>query len=219
MRGIWILLSSLGIALQLLVINALVRGAIRRYRALFAYVVVLFLTTIVEAAVFYRPAATWITTDYYWAFDAVRQALIFLIVLSFTDQALPGSHRVPSVRGVLWGGAALFVAASLYFTRDPVFGRWMTDLSRNLGFLAVALNMILWAVLLRSRRVDRVLLMVTGGMGIQMAGKAIGHSLRQVSGNGVLPGNLVLVLSHLLCLYIWWQAFRRFDPSRARSLE
>ena len=52
--------------------------------------------------------------------------------------------------------------------------------------------------------------MVSGGMGIQMAGKAIGHSLRQLSRSAMMPGDLVIVLSHLLCLYIWWQAFRHY---------
>jgi hypothetical protein len=61
--------------------------------------------------------------------------------------------------------------------------------------------------------------MVSGGLGIQMAGKAIGHSLRQLSPLNPLAGDLVIVLSHLLCLYIWWHAFRRFDPEAAARLE
>ena len=85
----------------------------------------------------------------------------------------------------------------------------MTRFSRNLGFLAVLLNLVLWAALLKHRRPDQTLLLVSGGMGIQMAGKAIGHALRQLSPSTVTAGNLVIVLSHLLCLYIWWQAFRK----------
>jgi hypothetical protein len=212
-------LSSVGIVLQLLVIAALLRGGIRKYRVLFVYVVVLFLTTVMEAASFYSPSVLIGRSYYYWSFDAVRQALIYLIVLSFIDQALPRIRSGLPVRQFLWGGAALFAAGSLILTREPVLGRWMTDLSRNLGFLAVVLNMVLWAVLLKSRQGDRLLLMVTGGMGIQMAGKAIGHSLRQLSRSGIAMGDLILVLSHLLCLYIWWQAFRRFDPGATPSLE
>jgi hypothetical protein len=33
--------------------------------------------------------------------------------------------------------------------------------------------------------------------------------LRQLSHSTLTLGNLVIVLSHLLCLYIWWQAFRK----------
>jgi hypothetical protein len=93
----------------------------------------------------------------------------------------------------------------------------MTQLSRNLGFLAVILNLVLWAVLIKSQRADRTLLMVSGGIGIQMAGKAIGHSLRQLSRSTIVAGDLTIVLSGLLCLYIWWQAFRP-SGQRARGL-
>jgi hydrogenase-4 membrane subunit HyfE len=92
----------------------------------------------------------------------------------------------------------------------------MTQLSRDLGFLAVILDLALWAVLIQSRRPDRTLLMVSAGMGIQMAGKAIGHSLRQLSRSAIVPGNLIIVLSGLLCLYIWWQAFRHYDQNAPR---
>jgi F0F1-type ATP synthase assembly protein I len=84
----------------------------------------------------------------------------------------------------------------------------MTKLARNLSFCSVILNLALWAVLIKARHTDRRLLLISGGLGVQMAGKAIGHSLRQVSASTVLAGNLVYVLSHLACMYIWWQAFR-----------
>jgi uncharacterized membrane protein YsdA (DUF1294 family) len=108
-------------------------------------------------------------------------------------------------------GSVLFAALSLYFSRKHLLDLWMTQFSRNVGFLAVILNLILWAALLKRRRPDPTLLLLSGGMGIQMAGKAIGHSLRQLRLT-VTTGDLVIVLSHLLCLYIWWQAFRK--PSR-----
>ena len=109
---------------------------------------------------------------------------------------------------MLIAGSVLFAALSLYFTYNHGLDLWMTQFSRNVGFLAVILNLILWAALLKHRRPDQTLLLVSGGMGIQMAGKAIGHSLRQLRLT-VTTGNLVIVLSHLLCLYIWWQAFRK----------
>jgi uncharacterized membrane protein YsdA (DUF1294 family) len=94
----------------------------------------------------------------------------------------------------------------------------MTQFSRNVGFLAVILNLVLWAALLKHRRPDQTLLMVSGGIGIQMAGKAIGHSLRQWRPT-VTTGDLVIVLSHLLCLYIWWQAFRKPSEEPAEIRE
>jgi len=215
MRVVWITLSSTGIVLQVLLITALLRGVMRGYIVLFAYLVALFLTTAAEAAAFYNADLFNQTSRYYWVIDAVRQFLIFLVVLSFIRQGLGETSRRPMQVRLLWGGAVAFGLASLLVTRDPVVSRWMTNLSRNLGFLAVILNLVLWAVLIQHRRGDRTLLVVTGGMGIQMAGKAVGHSLRQLSPAAWTAGNLIIVLTHLLCLYIWWQAFRQPAPEQA----
>ena len=190
-------------------------GALRTIQgALLLHVVLLFLTTVVEASAFYNADLFARATRYYWAIDAVRQGLIFVLVISLIYGAMDRSEKRAVVRRALVGGALLFVCVSLYFTWDPRPGRWMTQLSRNLGFLAVILNLVLWAALIQSRRADRTLLMVSGGMGIQMAGKAIGHSLRQLSRSTIRAGDLIIVLSHLLCLYIWWQAFRHYRPER-----
>jgi len=54
-------------------------------------------------------------------------------------------------------------------------------------------------------------------MGIQMAGKAVGHSLRQMSPLLVTSGDLILVFSHLICLWFWWQAFAAYPPAPAQS--
>lgn len=219
MRIVWILLSSLGITFQVLVVAAMLRRWVGRFRVLFAYVVVLFLTTVMEAAAFYSTHVYAQTLSYYWLNDTIRQGLIFLVVLSFIGQALDRSASAVALRRALWFGAALFVAISLYLTKGPGINVWMTSFSRNLGFLAVLLNLVLWAVLLRYRRSQRLLLAVSGGMGIQMAGKAIGHSLRQLTPAAPEAGDFVLVLTHILCLYIWWTAFRRVDPAHAPQLE
>jgi len=213
MAYVWWSTLLVGVALQVLIVAALLRGGSRQFRVLFVYVIVLLLTTVAEAAAFYNANLFKQASRYYWTIDAVRQILIFLVVLSFVHQALAGASRRPLLGRLLWGVVAVFSIASLILTKDPILGYWMTNLSRNLGFLAVILNLVLWAVLIQYRRGDRILLMVTGGMGIQMAGKAVGHSLRQLSPAAWPAGNLILVLSHLVCLYIWWQAFRR-RPTR-----
>jgi hypothetical protein len=208
----WWPVILLGVALQILVIAALLRGRYREFRLLFVYVLVLFLTTVIDAAIFYDRELYAQVSRYYWVTDLIRQALIFLVVLSFIHRALDRDRRALPVR-VLWAGAGLAFFGLLFLTRDPTAVYWSRNLSRNLGFLAVILNLALWALLIRFRREDHVLLMVTGGMGLQMAGKAIGYSLRRLSSSTVVIGDLVIVLSHLLCLYIWWQAFRR-RPTR-----
>lgn len=211
MNYVWIALSSVGIALQLLLIHALIKGAYRRFPVLFVYAVTLFLTTVVEGAAFYDPQIYAKTSTYYWVIDAIRQVLIFCLVISMTYQVMGASPRRSAVRRGLVLGAILFAVLSLYFSREDAFGFWMTRTSRNLGFFAVILNLILWAVLIKFRHANKVLLLISGGLGIQMAGKAIGHSLRQISPSTRVGGDLLIVLSHLVCLYIWWQAFRSFD--------
>jgi hypothetical protein len=217
MLYVWSITFVAGVALQLLVVAAILRRGWTRLKALFIYVVVLFLTTLIDAAAFYSPSIYSSMSRYYWVDDAVRQILIFILVISLIYAGR--GHGQSRWKGVefLGPGVAAFSIVSLYITHDPQFWVWMTQLSRNLGFLAAVLNFVLWVVLLQSRQRDRTLLMISGGMGIQMAGKAIGHSLRQLALRQLSPatalsGDLIIVLSHLFCLYVWWQALRLPPP-------
>jgi hypothetical protein len=214
---LWSTTLLVGVSFQILIIATLLRGGWRSFRVLFVYCVVLLLTTVLEASAFYNPEIWNRTTSYYWIVDAVRQILIFCVVISLIHAAMPVSRKQAAVRRGLIAGAVVIAGLSLYFPRDFRFGVWMTAVSRNVGFYAVILNLILWAVLVQSRRADHTLLMVSGGMGIQMAGKAIGHSLRQLNPYNTVAGDLVIVLSHLVCLYVWWQVFRRFEMDRGST--
>jgi hypothetical protein len=51
-------------------------------------------------------------------------------------------------------------------------------------------------------------LMIAGGLGLQMTGEAIGQAIRQMHlSYGVsVAGSVFIVLTHLLCLFIWWRA-------------
>jgi hypothetical protein len=216
MTYIWWFFIGTGLVLQLLVIAVVLKRR-RGFHVLFFYLILLFLSTVFNAAAYYNPGASLRAARYYWISDAIRQAFIFVLVLSFIHSALIQRQNRTVLRRRLWAGACIYVLASLYFTWDPRIGYWMTNLSRNLAFLAVILNLVLWAALIQYKRDDRILLMVSGGMGIEMAGKAIGHSLRQLSKSTQLTGDLILVITHLLCLYIWWQAFRRPEPAGRRA--
>jgi len=86
---------------------------------------------------------------------------------------------------------------------------WMTVLSRDLSFGSAVLDLLLWFLLIAQPKKDPLLLLLSGGLGIQFTGAAIGQSLRQLSPHTEVAGNLILVLSDLVCLYVWWQTFRR----------
>ena len=205
---LWAGTAAVGLVLQVLLIAAMLRGAYRLYRVLFVYAVVLLMTTSIEATAVFGSGYAAGLAAYYWVGDSIRQTLLYVVVISLILSASDQSAKRASIGRLLIAGSLLFAVLSLYFTYNRGLDFWMTRFSRNLGFLAVILNLILWAALLKHRRPDPTLLLVSGGMGIQMAGKAIGHSLRQLRLT-VTTGDLVIVLSHLLCLYIWWQAFRK----------
>lgn len=82
-------------------------------------------------------------------------------------------------------------------------------MSRDLNFFSAILNLILWALLIGSKEKDFRLLLISGGLGIQYTGAALGQSLRTLSPTTTLAGNIVVLVSHFLCLYVWWEAFRK----------
>ena len=84
----------------------------------------------------------------------------------------------------------------------------MTNAFRNVSFCAAVVNLCFWLTLIASPRRNSQILLITGGLGVQMTGAAIGQSLRQLSPYTVLAGGLVAILSHFLCLFIWWHALR-----------
>ena len=120
------------------------------------------------------------------------------------------------------GLAAVAVAAvSLAVYWDEPLNRKMTNIGRNLSFAAVLLNLALWMSLIRNRLPDRRVLLISGALGIQMAGQAIGHSLRQLATpRRSLPlvnaGNIVIAVAHVMCLYLWWQVLRKHEARASR---
>jgi len=60
------------------------------------------------------------------------------------------------------------------------------------------------------------LFLLSGGLGIQFAGEAIGQTLRNQFFSLVLLGNVIIIATSLACPYIWWQAFRA-SPVRRKA--
>lgn len=217
MTGFFWALFTVGAILQLLVIASLLKGQhYKRFPFLFLYLIVLFLTGVADASAFLEIGVwTDVSRRYFWLNDAIRQSLMFTVVISLVFEALRQSP-LAWLRGWLLSGAAIFAVLSVVLTSMPNLDTWMTTIVRNLSFCAVVLNVALWLALARNRLRDRLLLLVSGGLGLQMAGEAIGHSVRQMaiaagSRMFVRLGNVVLILAHLLCLYVWLRAFQKSD--------
>ena len=90
----------------------------------------------------------------------------------------------------------------------------MTLWTRDLNFSSTILDLALWAMLLGSRYKEARLLLLSGAIGIQFTGEAIGQSLRHLFPWALSPGDVVALLANLTCLWIWWQALRAAPVGR-----
>jgi hypothetical protein len=94
---------------------------------------------------------------------------------------------------------------------------------RDLNLCSAILDMALWALLIAAREKDHRLLLLSGGLGIQFTGEAIGTSIRQLalrtrSRAMSLTGGVTMLLAGLVFLYIWWQALRAAPARQQRRV-
>jgi len=224
-----VVLYALSLPIQVLVISALWRGPARQYPGVFLYIIADFLTTLLEIWPSLSSRNTTSTAtiqtfaQLYWWDERIIQALIFVMVISLVYTAT--AHMRPRrilLLGII-GGTLAFAAITFFIHVDsqpgvPI-GKWMTPWTRDLSFGAAVLDLGLWATLIANRQRNYRLLMVSGALGVQFTGEAIAQALRDLS-----PflrdhvASYLVPLPNLICLYIWWQAFRTTaeKPSAAR---
>ena len=230
-------LWGVGITLQVVLLTSLVRYFQKRYLALLFYTVSLFLTTVAELALQENGR---IPADYlglYWSLELIRHAFLYNVVLTLVYQAIQSdSGRRVRVVALLAACSASYWAACLWFLHEERFNLWMTHSVQWISLGSAVLNLVVWATLVSKRHRNRVLLMISGAYGMQSAGEAIGQSLRMLSVSSrsmglFITGNLVAVLAHFLCLYVWWRTVVRsarelapsaipapdFDPNRPQE--
>lgn len=191
--------------------HLILKGPLRPHLVLFLYLVVLFLTNVGELAVY----DTALYAKAFYIDDILRQFMVFLLVISLIYRAFTTRSEKRWLGRWLIAGALLLPAAFLgYALLQPSvsFIRSMTNAVRNLSVTAMVMNLVLWTLLIGSRTPDRRLLTITSGLGLQMAGEAIGQSLRLMNRTLVPYGNGVLIAAHFLCLLVWIGAFRRPLP-------
>jgi hypothetical protein len=215
----------IGLPLELLIIAALVRDLYSRLPFVFLYTVILFLTTVVEMAVF---AASFsgihlarTRAFYYWIDQGVLQALVYAVVISLIYGATAEIRSRTMVRAILTGGAVLFAGVSFLIHYNPhvVIGMWMTLWSRDLNFTSAVLDLALWAMLLGSQKRETRLLLLSGGLGIQFTGEAIGQSVREWLPWALSPGDIIVAAANLVSLWIWWQALRTVTAADPTALK
>jgi hypothetical protein len=181
----------------------------REYRAIFFYTLFLLLSTLTDIAAFYLlHPPTDAYNRYYWIVEFLRQTALFAVVIALVFQAMPETRLRTHLVRVLVGLGVLFWLGSLVVLQDDRLSLWMTRVIRNLSFCSAIVNMALWFILIAAERRNIRLLMVTAGLGLRMTGDAIGQALRHFSPRTNDTGNVIIILSHMLCLFIWWRAFR-----------
>lgn len=228
--AIQIVALLLWLPLNLLIIAALLRGEYRRFPLVFAYVVVEFLATAAEIPAYWavfshtRHAAD-LQVFIYWMDEAIAQVLIFAVVLFLIYRATSQIRSRRLLRVVLISGAVLFAGASFlyHYVPDPKVGIWMTPWTRDLNFCAAILDLALWALLIASREKDHRLLMLSGALGIQFTGEAIGESVRQLailnhSHTIALIGSTLVVAADIARSYLWWRVFQNAKSTDASAL-
>ncbi|HET8549077.1 MAG TPA: hypothetical protein VFL57_13765 [Bryobacteraceae bacterium] len=212
-----------GLALQFVVLSSLLGGRVREFLALFLYTISLFVTTVLDIIFRLdegRMSRTW--SQVFWTGDFIRLAGLYAIVISLIVYAVPSSQQRVSVRRLLIVLAVLFWAGCFWLQHHDNPDLWMTYASRNLSFCLALVNLGLWLVLIavragQERQRNQILLMISGGLGVQMTCDAIAQSLRHLSPHTVLVGNILGVLGHFACLYIWWQALAKNSVSRPET--
>jgi hypothetical protein len=198
---------AIGLWLNLLVISALVRGSYRQYPFVFAYALTLLVSTVAEIGLLRAvPKRLW--DSYYWIDEVILDVLVFCVVIAFIDEAARHSKQKLIERHWLVLAAALILAVTLAIHHRLPMNRQMTLISRDLNICAVILDLILWSLLLTARHPNRRLMLLSGGLGLQLTGTIMGEQLRHFSRSLRPEGTFLEVTAGFLCLYIWWRALR-----------
>jgi hypothetical protein len=206
-----------GLSLELAIMVVLLRGQWKRYPFVFIYLIGDFLTSVLEI----EPSLGYGTgtaaerhtfANLYWVDERIIQVLLFLVVISLVYRATSRLQPRRTLLLLVVGGTLLFAGITLLLHFDSSLrpGKWMTPWTRDMNFFAAILDLGLWAVLIGARQKDYQLLMISGALGIQFTGVAIGQALRYLSLSplvATLTGDFIS-LANIGCLYIYWQAFR-----------
>jgi hypothetical protein len=209
-------------ALQLALIVLLLRGPYRRYPTLFVFSIASLIITIVEFVYIHTPHySVPFFRRLYWSDEVITDLLLFLLVITLTNLALEGSSQRPKMSRVLLGIVAValllpfvilnppFAKSGLHWSAE--WGHWFTSTSQMLNFGAAIMNLALWSALLTSRNRDRQLLRVSIGVGIAVAGQAIGFGMRRFTQQDTTARDVsafFMLITHLLSVLIWCWAFR-----------
>src|SRR5260370_40230348 len=157
---------------------------IQRYPLVLAYLAVSLLTIVADAVlmsgVLGLPKEEY--RLYYWRNLAVRQFLLFTVVVSLIARAMWSKPYRTGVRRFLMLAVVATIFLSYYIHSDAYkFSLLMTKVTRDLMFGSVGLTLLLWSTLIASKKKDDQLLMITGGSVFPFSLEAICRARRSLS--------------------------------------
>jgi hypothetical protein len=202
---------------QLILVYLLVRGPFSRYLVFSLYAVVELAADMAEGIAYYRVG--WESPVYrqiYWTDHIALDLLLFLVVITFTYEALresPFRTKAAKALGTIVAVAMILPFAFIRGHHGKQHGyflsQWFNHTSQILNFGAAIMNLVLWTALLSNRKRDPKLVTLSIGVGIVTTSAAIAWGAREwLPRQDRWPIDSFMTLAHLLSLLLWCWVFR-----------
>ena len=209
--------AVVALVLELYLVFLLLRGPFRKYPLFFLYAIGQVLGDSLEAYAYYHFGhdSRFYRTSY-WTNEGTSALLLFLVVISFTYEALRGNPLLSKAGKILGAVAALTLASPFVLFHSRIFSyRWFNSTDQMLNFGCALMNLVLWGALLSNRRRDSQLLTISMGVGIVATSAGVVWGARLwVSDNNRWPLDTFGVLMKVAALLLWCWLFR---PKTTRS--
>jgi hypothetical protein len=200
---------------QAFVLSRFLDARNRDYPLAIAYSAILFALTAI-ALLSRNPSQL---STVYLAFEAVMHLLLLALMLQLTSRtkALLGQSRQGNT--LLWAITVVVTATAIWAYSSQPLAAQFTKVRQVISFWMVLINLYWWSLLLRQRGLDRRVLLLSAGIGLQMTGQVVSDGLfamvRTRADMALLYGATLLVfLTHFASLIAWYVAF---DPKNAKS--
>lgn len=209
MNTVVLILGGGGLALDVAALAIVLRREWRQYFWLTAYLVVLVLTTIVDAAGYaVHGGYTTATAQVYWINDSLRSLMIMVLVFTLVRKYLTRTN--PRLAFWVMPAFLALVAAEAIGRSGHGINRAMSYFSRDTSLAAALIVFVLWTAMMRTRHLDKMLFGIVAGLGVALAGVALGFGIKVISRSPIAQwgGYLAILIAHNLCAMVWIYTFR-----------